>query len=127
ALVETCPVFREVFEQVCGHFDELLDMPLGVVLFAEAGSEQAAKLHETAYTQPALFAVEVALFRQLASWGVHPDILLGHSIGELGAAHVAGGWALKEACRVGAARGGVVQALAAGGGMPAGGACGGGG
>ena len=53
--------FREAFEEVCGHFDELLDMPLRVVLFAEEGSEAAAKLNETAYTQPALFAVEVAL------------------------------------------------------------------
>ena len=50
-------------------FDELLDMPLRVVLFAEEGSEAAAKLDETAYTQPALFAVEVALFRQLESVG----------------------------------------------------------
>src|SRR5262249_26875142 len=60
ALLESCAAFRAAFEEVCGHFDELLDMPLRAVLFAAEGSEAAAKLDETAYAQPALFAVEVA-------------------------------------------------------------------
>src|SRR5471032_2329652 len=119
ALLESCAAFRAAFEEACSHFDELLDMPLGVVLFAEEGSEAAAKLDETAYAQPALFAVEVALFRQLEQWGVEPDILLGHSIGELAAAHVSGVWSMKEACRVVAARGRLMQALPAGGAMVA--------
>ena len=119
ALLESCAAFRAAFEEACSHFDELLDMPLRVVLFAEEGSEAAAKLDETAYAQPALFAVEVALFRQLEQWGVAPDILLGHSIGELAAAHVSGVWSMKEACRVVAARGRLMQALPAGGAMVA--------
>ena len=119
ALLETCAAFRAAFEEACGHFDELLDVPLRAVLFAEAGSEAALRLDETAYAQPALFAVEVALFRQLEQWGITPDILLGHSIGELAAAHVSGVWSLKEACRVVAARGRLMQALPSGGAMVA--------
>ena len=105
ALLETCAAFRAAFEEACGYFDELLDPPLRTVMFAEEGSQVASRLDETAYAQPALFAIEVALFRQLEQWGITPDILLGHSIGELAAAHVAGVWSLKDACRVVAARG----------------------
>jgi pimaricinolide synthase PimS1 len=119
ALLESCAAFRATFEEACGHFDELLDLPLRLVMFADEGSEAATKLNETAYAQPALFAVEVALFHQLEQWGIAPDILLGHSIGELSAAHVAGVWSLKDACRVVAARGRLMQAQPAGGAMVA--------
>ena len=75
--LKSCAGFRAAFEEVCSQFDELLDMPLRVVLFAEEGSEAAAKLNETAYTQPALFAVEVALFRQLKSGASAPTCCWG--------------------------------------------------
>ena len=112
-------VFASAFDEVCAVLAPHLDLPLADTVFARPGTPEAARLDQTAYTQPALFAVEVALFRLLESLGMSCDYVVGHSIGEITAAHVAGCLSLTDAAALVTTRGHLMQAMPSHGAMAA--------
>ncbi|WP_037347443.1 type I polyketide synthase, partial [Sciscionella sediminilitoris] len=112
-LLETSPVFAEAFAQVCELLDPELDRPLREVVFGT----DAELLANTGWAQPAIFAIEIALAAHARAHGIEPDVVLGHSIGALAAAQVAGVFELPDACRLVAARARAMRRLPEGGAM----------
>ena len=114
-LHEALPIFRAAFDRAAAELDRWLARPIASVIFGDAG----AQIHETGHAQPALFALEWALAETWRTLGVEPCALLGHSIGELVAACVAGVMTLPDAARLVAARARLMQSLPRGGAMAA--------
>jgi mycoketide-CoA synthase len=114
-LYDAYPVFAQAFDAVCAELDQHLDGSVAAVVHGD----DADLVNETMWAQSGLFAIEVALCELLKSWGVTPQAVGGHSIGELAAAYIAGVWSLPDAAKVVAARGRLMQALPRGGAMVA--------
>ncbi|WP_204038484.1 type I polyketide synthase, partial [Micromonospora qiuiae] len=110
-LAHTYPTYAKALDEACSALDEHLPRPLRDVMWHD---DDTGLLDQTQFAQPALFATQTALYHLLTSWGITPDLLAGHSIGELSAAHLAGVFDLADAARLVTARGQLMQQLPAG-------------
>ena len=116
-LFETQPVFRAELERCDQLFAPLLDISLVEVMFAESSESSVSRLNQTGYAQPALFSIGYALAKLWQSWGVEPDCVLGHSLGEFAAACIAGVFSLEDGVKIVAQRAQLMQSLPSGGEM----------
>ncbi|HEX5495833.1 MAG TPA: beta-ketoacyl synthase N-terminal-like domain-containing protein [Mycobacteriales bacterium] len=113
------PVFAAALDEIVAELDRHLPRPLRDVMWAAPDGPDAGLLDQTVYTQPALFAFQAATYRLLHHHGLTPDHLLGHSVGEIAAAHAAGVLGLADACELVTARGRLMQSAPTGGAMVA--------
>lgn len=118
-LYNSSPTFKRFFDECCELFNKSLPQRLESIIWAAEKTPEADLIHATGYTQPALFATEYALAQLWKSWGIHPNYLIGHSIGEIAAYCIANGCSLKDAVRLVSARSSLMQNLPAGGAMTA--------
>lgn len=114
-LYDTQPTFRKALDRCDELLRPYLEQPLLEVIYPQ--SETTSPLNQTAYTQPALFALEYALAQMWQSWGVEPHVVMGHSLGEYVAACIAGVFSLEDALKLVAQRARLMQSLPAGGEM----------
>ena len=119
-LYETQPVFRRTLDQCEQILQSYLEKSILDVIYPENTQQlNSSLLDQTAYTQPALFAIEYALFQLSQSWGIKPDVVMGHSVGEYVAAIVAGVFSLEDGLKLIAHRGRLMEQLPDGGEMVA--------
>ncbi|MCH2048612.1 MAG: type I polyketide synthase, partial [Trichodesmium sp. ALOHA_ZT_67] len=116
-LYEQAPIFRAALDECEEILEELGVNSILEIIYPEGG--ETSPLDQTAYTQPAIFAIEYALAKLWESWGIKPDVVMGHSVGEYIAATVAGIFSLEDGLKLIAARGRLMQRLPAGGEMVA--------
>ena len=112
-LYQTYDVFKQQMDLCCDYLTPILKQDLRAIIFPE-NDDMAGKINETQYTQPALFVVEYSLAQLWMSWGIKPDVMIGHSVGEYVAACLSGVFSLEDALKAVAIRGQLVQALPAG-------------
>ena len=118
-LYETQPYFRQIIDQCAVILKNYLDISLIDLLYPDTETNQTDLIDHTAYTQPALFALEYAMAQLWQSWGITPSVVLGHSLGEYVAACVAGVFSLEDGLKLVTKRGQLMQNLPSGGAMVA--------